>query len=115
MTHVNENVDESSSPGIDWGKFRKEFVKLETDVQKKLTLTNWHQRALFDKPGLRFDVLEEDSVTVDKTFSITSKRLIQALRPIVQRAEKQKKKIISVSILRTGEGLDTSYEVKEEA
>ena len=106
-------TDEDSS-GIDWEKFRKEFVKLETDVQKKLKLTNWRQRALFDKPGLRFDVLAEDSVTVDKTFSITSKRLIQALRPIIKRAEKQKRKVMSVSILRTGNGFDTSYKVKEE-
>ena len=106
--------DEDTS-GIDWGEFRKEYVKLETDVQKKLKLTNWRQRALFDKPGLRFDVLEEDSVTVDKTFSITSKRLIQALRPIIKKAEKQKRKVISVSLLRTGEGFDTLYAVKEEA
>ena len=111
MTYGDGNED----PGIDWEKFKKEFVKLETDVQKKLKLTNWRQRALFDKPGLRFDVLEEDSVTVDKTFSITSKRLIQALRPIIKKAEKQKKKAISVSILRTGTGFDTSYEVKEKA
>ena len=107
-------TDEDSS-GIDWEKFRKEFVKLETDVQKELKLTNWRQRALFDKPGLLFDVLAEDSVTVDKTFSITSKRLIQALMPIIKKAEKQKKKVISVSILRTGTGFDTSYKVKEEA
>ena len=113
MSGVNEY--ENSSPGIDWGKFRKEYVKLETDVRKRLKLNNWHQRTLFDKPGLRFDVLQEDEVIVDKTFSITSKRLIRALRPIIQRAEKQKKKVISVSILRTGEGLDTSYEVKEDA
>ena len=113
MSGINE--DESGSTGIDWKQFRKEYVKLETDISKKLKLTNWHQKPLFDKPGLRFDVLEEDSVTVDKTFSITSKRLIQALRPIVKKAEKQQKKVISVSILRTGTGFDTSYEVKEEA
>ncbi len=102
-------------PGIDWDKFKTDFVRLETDAQKKLKLTKWRQRALFDKPGLRFDVLEEDSVTVDKTFSVTSKRLIRALKPIIQKAEKQRKKVISVSILRTGAGLDTSYEVKEDA
>ena len=77
--------------------------------------TNWRQRALFDKTGLRFDVVEEDSVTVDKTFSITSKRLIRALRPIIQKAENGKEDSIRVSILRTGEGLDTSYEVREDA
>ncbi len=108
-------TDKNESPGIDWGKFKREYVKLETDVQKRLKLTNWRQRALFDKPGLRFDVLEEDAVIVSKTFSITSKRLIRALKPIIQKAEKQKKKVISVSILRTGAGLDTSYEVKEDA
>lgn len=103
----------SSSHDIDWEKFRTIFVKLETDVPKKLKLTNWLQGSLFDRPGIRFDVLEEDSVTVNKTFSITSKRLIQALKPIIQKAEKQKKKAISVSILRTGERLDTLYEVSE--
>lgn len=110
MTDENEN----SSQDIDWEKFRGDFVKLKTDVKKKLKLTNWRQGSLFDKPGIRFDVLEEDSVTVDKTFSITSKRLIRALQPIIQKAEKQKKKIIAVFILRTGEGLDTSYQVKED-
>ena len=100
---------------IDWGKFRTDFVKMQTGVEKKLKLTNWRQESRFDRPGIRFDVLEEDSVAVDKTFSITSKRLIQALRPIIQEGEKQGKKIISVSILRTGEEFDTSYEVKENA
>lgn len=107
-------TDEDNS-GIDWGKFETDFVKIDTGVEKKLKLSNWRQSSLFDKPGLCFDVLEEDSVVVDKTFSITSKRLIQALRPIIQKAEKQGKKIIFVSILRTGERLDTSYQVKENA
>ena len=108
-------TDEDKAPGIDWGKFKTDFVKLEVGIQKKLKLANWRQEALFDKPGLRFDVLEEDSVTVAKAFNVTSIRLIQALKPIIQKAEKLKKEAISVSILRTGEGLDTSYEVREEA
>ena len=111
---MTEKTAEKASD-IDWGKFKTDFVKMETGVEKKLKLSNWRQSSLFDKPGLRFDVLEEDSVVVDKTFSITSKRLIQALRPIIQKAEKQRKKVISVSILRTGERLDTSYQVKENA
>ena len=105
--------DEDKAPGIDWGKFRTDFVRLETDAPKKLKLTNWRQGSLFDKPGLRFDVLEEDSVTVDKALNVTSKRLIRALRPIIQKAEKGKKRVIFVSILRKGQGLDTSYQVKE--
>ncbi len=66
MSDINEH--ENNSPGIDWEKFKTGYVKLETGVAKKLKLINWRQRALFDKPGLSFDVLAEDSVTVDKTF-----------------------------------------------
>jgi len=106
-------TDEDNS-GIDWGKFKTDFVKLEVDIQKKLKLANWRQESRFERPGLRFDVLEEDSVAADKTFSITSKRLIQALRPIIQQAENGKRNTIHVSILRTGEGMDTSYEVRED-
>ena len=91
--------DENEASSIDWRKFRTDYVKMQTGVQKKLKLTNWRQDLLFKKPGIRFDVLEENSVTVDKTFSITSKRLIRALRSIIQKAEKQKKKVISISIL----------------
>jgi hypothetical protein len=107
--------NESSSPGIDWGEFRTDFVKLGMGVQKKLKLTNWRTEHRFERPGLRFDVLEEDSVSVDKTFSITSRRLIRALRPIIQKAERGQDDIIHVSILRTGKGLDTAYEVREDA
>ena len=61
-------------------------------IEKKLKLTNWRQESLFHKPGLCFDALEEDSATVAKAFNVTSIRLIQALRPIIQKAEKLKKK-----------------------
>jgi len=101
------------TPGINWGEFRTDFVKLETGTAKKLKLTNWSQGTWFDKPGLRFDVQEEDSKPASKMFSTTSKRLIRALRPIIEKAEKQRRNVISVSILRIGEGLDTLYEVRE--
>ena len=106
---------EDKASGIDWGMFKTDFVKLDTGSQKKLKLTNWRQESLFHKPGLCFDALEEDSATVEKAFNVTSIRLIQALRPIIQKADKLKKKAISVSILRTGQGVDTSYEVREDA
>ncbi len=105
--------DESTVPGIDWGTFKTDFVKLETEVAKRLKLTNWRQGTYFDKPGLRFDVIEEDSRKVSKVFSTTSKRIIRALRPIIQKAEEKGKSVISVSILRIGEGMNTLYEVKE--
>ena len=106
--------DESAKPvpGINWGKFRTEYVRLETGYAKKLKLAKWRQVLWFNSPGLRFDVLEEDSKPVNKIFSTTSKRLIRELKPIVQKAEEQGRTEISVSILKTGEGLNTLYEVK---
>lgn len=97
---------------IDWGRFETEFVKLENGRTKKLKLSNWRQGSWFNMPGLRFDVIEEDSKKVDKIFSTTSKRLIKALKPIIVEAEAQGSKVICVSILRIGEGLNTFYEVK---
>ncbi|MBD3184975.1 hypothetical protein GF312_22015 [Candidatus Poribacteria bacterium] len=106
-------MTDEDTPGIDWEKLGSGFVKLDTDREKKLKLTNWRQEHRFDRPGLRFDVLEEDSKPVDKTLGITSRRLIRALRPIIQNAAKHGISAISVSILRTGEGMDTSYQVRE--
>lgn len=99
-------------PEIEWNKFHMEYVKLKT-AEKKLKLTNWRQGTYFDKPGLRFDVVEEDSQPVSRIFSTTSKRLIKALQPIIEKAEKQNTKVISVTIRKTGQGLKTSYEVQE--
>ena len=103
------------NPDIEWEEFNTNYVKLETGVARKLKLTNWRQRMWFNKPGLGFDVLAEDAAPTTKTFTTTSKRLIQALRPIIQKAEEKGSKVILVSILRTGEGMDTSYEVREDA
>lgn len=99
---------------INWEKFSTDFVRLETDVVKTLTLTNWRQGNWFNMPGLRFDVLKEDGIAKPKIFTTTSKRLIRALKPIIVKAEKQNQKTICVSITRLGEGLNTTYEVKEE-
>jgi hypothetical protein len=101
--------------GIDWRRFRTDYVSLDTGVRKRLRLTNWRQSSVFDRPGLLFDVTEEDSVQVNKSFSITSRRLIRALKPIIQRADEQGRKAISVTILRTGDGFDTAYQVEEHA
>ena len=106
-------MNEYEADNIEWEKFNMGFVRLEPGSTNTLKLTNWRQGTWFDKPGLRFDVLEEDSKHVRKIFSTTSKRLIRALQPIIIKAEEQGGNVISVSIRRIGEGLNTSYEVAE--
>ena len=106
-------MNEHEADNIEWEKFDMDFVRLEPGSTKTLKLTNWCQGTWFDKPGLRFDVLEEDSKPARKIFSTTSKRLIRTLQPVIIKAEEQGKKVISISIRRTGEGLNTSYEVAE--
>ena len=98
---------------IEWNKFQMDYVRLKTGIATILKLTNWRQGIYFSKPGLRFDVVEEDSEPVNKIFTTTSKRLIKELQPIIVKAEKQGSRIITVGILKNGEGLDTSYEVEE--
>ena len=86
---------------------------MATGVEKRLKLTNWSDGEWFNKPGISFDVLEEDGVAVQKQFTVTSRRLIRAMKPIIMKAEEDERDIISVSILRTGEGLNTRYMVKD--
>ena len=121
VSHPAESSGRIPGPGkrgekmtdeIDWERFRSDYVKLETGVEKILKLTNWRQGAWFNAPGIRFDVLEEDSEPVTKVFTVTSKRLIRALKPIILKAEDQGRDIICVSILRIGEGLNTHYEAR---
>jgi hypothetical protein len=97
---------------IDWGKFDADFVKIETGTPKKLMLTNWRQGSWFNMPGIRFDVVEDDSQKVSKVFTTTSKRLIRVIKPFIMKAEMQNASVIYVTITRIGEGLNTYYEVK---
>lgn len=84
-----------------------------TGAEKKLKLRNWQDGVWFNKPGIGFDVLEEDGKVIQKQFTVTSSRLIRALKPIILKAEDEKREIISVSILRSEEGFNTKYTVRE--
>ncbi len=92
-------------------KFESSFIRLERNVPKKLKLTNWRHGEWFDKKGIRFDVIEEDSVPKNKIYTVTSRRLLIALEPIISKAEKNGEKVISVTIAKMGDGFDTSYDV----
>lgn len=67
-------------------------------MEKKLKLTNWQSGEFFgNQPGISFDVIQEDSKIVKKQFTVTSRRLIRELKPILLKAEEQGKDTIAVS------------------
>ena len=78
-----------------------------------MKLMNWRGGTWFDKPGIRFDVVEEDGIPVEKQFTVSSRGLVQTLKPLLLKAEEAGRDCISVRIMRTGEGFDTSYTVEE--
>ncbi|MFH1850147.1 MAG: hypothetical protein ABH879_08280 [archaeon] len=99
---------------INWEKFEDRYVKLETGTEKLLKLSNWSDGVWFNKPGISFDVVEEDGKKATlKQLTVISKRLIRAIKPVIVRAEAKGEDSIVISILRSGEGLDTRYTVKE--
>lgn len=98
---------------IDWNKFSDQYIRLADGTEKKLKLTKWASGQWFGKYGVNFSVIEEDGKKVAKQFTAVSRRLIRELKPILQKAEEEGKDTISVSILRTGDGFNTSYTVRE--
>ena len=108
-------IKEENVTGINWNRFAGEFVDLQPGITKKLVLTKWREDETFERPGIAFTVPEEDDQKVEneKTFVTRSRRLLGKLIPILQKAEDNGKDSVAVSILRIGEGLETSYVVKE--
>ena len=78
-----------------------------------MKLTNWTAGNWLNMPGLQFDVIAEDGIPKNRVLCTTSKRLIRRLKPIIQNAQAQSESTIRVSITRVGEGLFTTYEVRE--
>ena len=98
---------------IDWTKFNDRYVRLVTGEEKILRLSNWADGEWFGKPGLSFDVTHEDAQEVQKQFTVTSSMLIRLLKPILMKAEQEKRTTVAISILRTGEGRNIRYAVNE--
>ena len=98
---------------IDWNKFQDQYVRIEMGIEKKVKLTNWKGGELFGKPAIIFDVTQEDSKVVEKQLTVTSRRLIRELKPILQDLEQKGQDEVVLSILRTGDGMNTKYTVRE--
>ena len=101
------------SQEIDWTKFEDKYVRLISGTEKKLKLTNWTGGEWLGKSGISFDVIVEDGEKVQMQFTIISRKLIRAMKPIILKAEEDETDTISVCILKTGEGFDTRYTVKQ--
>ena len=102
--------------GINWDLFSSNYVKIVEGEPIDLVLKNWRQteEKYQDQlnPGIRFDVTEENGVSVERVLVVTSKRLAAAIKPLIVNAEKMNEDSIKVRILRSGTGFNTNYNVK---
>ena len=101
---------------IDWVLFTSNFVKLEEGEPLDLEVTNWRQTEEdFNGEkidGIRFDVLGENGLRLEKTWVITSKRLATTLKPHIINADKMGRKTFKVRVLKSGKGFSTQYSVR---
>lgn len=109
---------------INWDELlNSKFVKIENDKPKKLLLANWRPQTEFKnddgtvKAGILFDVLEEDGTKFEgddiKTYTMTAIKGMAKMKPIIEKAELEKRDTIKVSIVRTGQGKQTAYSISE--
>lgn len=106
---------------IKWDDFEgARYVKITVGKLKTLTIDNGKQSVSDIKekaeggaettkkvPCIVFHVTNEDGQQVDKEFSVTSRGLIQQLRPFVQKGYP-----FTVAISSYGEKFERKYEVK---
>ena len=111
---------------IDWESMTSgNYVDLKDGVPKILILSNWRTQEQFKelhgalKPGVSFDVLQEDTVLLDvkdkKDWTVTAKGALKQLAPIIEKAEAAGSITVKVSVVRIGEKTDTKYSIKEVA
>jgi hypothetical protein len=103
---------------IDWKKWESDrFVKLTAGRPKILTLTSAKDTtnpikqkdgSFKDVPCIVFKVSNEDGKEVEKEYSVTSRRLVNKLKPIIMKGFPATVKITSFGI-----GFDSEFEVEE--
>lgn len=114
---IVQNIEVQNTMAIDWQAFDSKYVKID-DKYKELVLTSWNQTVREGTPGqpgvpaLNFTVIQEDgkALSTPKIFQVTTRDLIDKLKPLVMAAETSKKAFITVSIARVEKG---KYSVKE--
>lgn len=99
------------------------FIKFDDGEPKVLKLSKWRSQTKFKnndgtaKDGVEFQVLEEDSQTYGndslKFWNITAKNALKQLMPIILEAQKKGDNTIDIRVIRTGEGKNTTYSIKD--
>jgi len=106
---------------IDWSAYDSKYVKID-DKYKELVLTSWNQSIRESStpgqpgvPSLNFSVIQEDgkSLSIPKIFQVTTRDLIEKLKPLVIKAEETKKAFITVKICRVEKGKYGIQEVNQ--
>lgn len=103
---------------INWDDFAMDFVKIVAGKPKVLLLQSVRQKPSVFKdkdtgsetttPSLEFNISEEDGMEVSKKFTVTSRRLVKLLRPVIEKNLPRK-----VQITQFGTGYEIEWEVKE--
>lgn len=96
---------------INWDDFQSKFFKIEPGKQAELGLINWRQRERSFKEGedprttLCFDVVNADGKELIpvREWSTTSPSLAGEFRPMIEKAEREKRIFLKVILKRTSD------------
>lgn len=76
-------------------------------------LKSWKSGEWFNKPGICFDVVENDGMKINgQKFIVTSRMLIRLLKPLILQAEKDQSEQLHICVSRIGDKQNTRYDVK---
>lgn len=100
---------------LDFSEFEDKFYKVG-EIPEDITIQNWKNAAneIQGKrvPGILCSVVKINGVEVNREFFMASKRLIQAIRPFIESAEKQGQNSVNIRVFRSGNGFNTQFTVK---
>ena len=108
---------------IDWKKFESSYIKFVEATPKHLIITKWEQvdssfkdeKTGLVKPALDLEVIQEDGVVCSpvKSWELSNVKAIKAIRPLIEKAEREGKNVLSVTVTRMGTGAATVYGIVE--
>ena len=108
-------MEEIVQDKINWDLFADQYFK-PTEEPVDITFKDWMQ-CNFDingqlKPGIKADIIVKNGSEVKQEWRITAKRLIRLLRPIIEKAETESKRTVSIRVFKQGSGMQTQFVVK---
>jgi len=121
IEEVNRTEEQEEKPleEVTWQEadiHSSQWVRLETDVEKRVTIHKWKLARKEDRftgePRVFFmsEVTNEDGTAVNKLFENASTRLRLKLKGVLKDLDPSKE--TTITVLRTGEKLNTNYLVK---